>query len=208
MGAHISHPSHSPLSNPHHFLIGWYPYLPIHVSILYISEYYTIYVYYFICLLLQLMPMYMLQASTQQSFSKRTPEISLWHSTRLQKNMVPLLFFKRFYSPWFSPGISPVGNAQFIPGVQLWDLRGARRGGRQTDQAHRFAQTTVRQVHGRLGLLGGSHPFGDVKLGCYCPWQNPNTWRSFKKKIYIEREREMFVLFIKKTTCKFTTQTK
>lgn len=113
MGTHISHPSDSPFSNPHHFLIGWYPYLPIHVSILYLSEYYTIYVY-FICLLPQLMPMYMLQASTQQPFSKKTPEISLWHSARLQKNMVPL-FFKRWNSPWFSPWKnSPVGNA-------LWD---------------------------------------------------------------------------------------
>lgn len=197
MGTHISHPSDSPFSNPHHLLIGWYPYLPIHVSILYISECYTIYVY-FICLLLQLMPMYMLQASTQQPFSKRIPEISLWHSAVYKKNMVPLFFQTVLFTvvfPWEFPRFSCASN----PGVQLGDLRGARRGGRQTDQAHRFAQTTVRQVHGRLGLLGGSHPFGDVKLG-WKPMTKSTQMEKFEKYIYIHtyRERERDVCFVHK----------
>lgn len=196
MGTHISHPSDSPFSNPHHLLIGWYPYLPIHVSILYISECYTIYVY-FICLLLQLMPMYMLQASTQQPFSKRIPEISLWHSAVYKKNIVPL-FFKRFYSPWFSRGNFPVflalrtqaSNSETSVAPAVVAAKRIRRTALPRRRSDKFT--------GGSASLGGLTPLV-MWNWAESPWQNPHKWRSLKN-IYIHtyRERERDVCFVHK----------
>lgn len=149
---------------------------------------------------------YYKQVTQPTNFSKEFLKFPQWHSAVLY--MVP--WYPFFLKRWITvlSRVFPVWL--LFSGIQLWDLRGARCGGRQTDQPHRFAQTTVRQVHGRLGLLG-SVPTTTMGVTStpLVMWNvaenqqnitgNGEVWKKYE---------EMFVLFVKTTTCKFTTQTK